>query len=1024
MIFIVTQVILSNGFSQDCSVNFFSKSYTGDGFKLGGSQGDRLTILPDSSMIMCNSRFIARIYKNAEVAWSKSFNSSGGNTSNAIADYDGGIVCAIGNSIIKFDTSGNIIYQKKMHFDMDNGYDITNSESFRDIAMLENGDKVVLYEDFGGRYGGYLLRFDRDMTVIKWCKNLRFNDNINFTNMLIEGGKIVLAGLCKENYYGASLGFLASVDWGNGSLIRTGYFNCPNLGSLRSLYKGNGQYFLSGTLLNQTFADGRYCYIRIDSLFNVLAIRRIVGYTDNFGTTFSFAPQSDNSLYGMIGRGLTATIFNIDKQDSINWFQGYLIGGYPHDVKQNTEALFFAADWDYNAVGVGAKSTFTIYKTDFNGNISNNCMSKLTATFATNKYNFSKFTPAVTLQLTNKVCILGNGNLTNSNYPLVSSGCSYNSVCNSVKLIGDTAICNGLPVLFKGRRNSACKSPVSWSIIPHSPFTVVNDSVISVNFLNNGNYKIISQINDRCNVYKDSINVHVNSSGLLDMPNDSILCAGNAIKLSAGNQFKTYQWQDASADSFFVVNQPGKYFITVKDYCDKMYSDTININPANFYFSLGKDTVKCNSDSLIFKATSGFYNYLWPYQYNLKNVNDSTVIVYPHVDTVYIATAEKMPGCFVRDTVRVVVNRSPLIKLGNDTTLCSNEEWVLDAGMGFSSYLWSNGSSLQSIKILNSGLYSIRAKDLNGCYSTDTILVERQNPPSFSLGADTTLCTGKAIVLKTDVFGTTLWQDGSTQQQFTVVKAGLYWLQLNKNGCSFRDTIFVNYKPLPLVSLGNDTTICEGVVKVLTVNPPYTTIRWQNSSSASTLNVSSAGTYSVVVDLNGCTTSDTIHILQKMKPRFDLGKDTFLCIGETLPIKVEGNATTYFWSTGATTSSYTIAIPGKYKLTGTNSCGTFSDELNVNIGVCNIDMPTAFTPNNDGLNDLFRIKYPQSIKSVVICIFNRFGQRVFTTTDKTRGWDGTVNGMPQNSGNYIWTINYETVDGVKGDLKGSVLLLR
>jgi len=353
IIFIVTQLFFTKGFSQDCSVNFFAKSYTGWGFNTGGSQGDKLTILPDSSMIMCNSQLIARIYKNTEVAWSKSLYSFGGNTSNAIADYDGGIVCVMGNNIIKFDTSGNIIYQKKMNFNIDNGHDVTYSESFKDIAMLENGDKLVLYEDVSGKYGGYLIRYDRDMTVIKWCKNLRFNDNINFTNLIIDGGKIVLAGICKEFYFAAPVGFLVSVDAGNGSLIRTGFFDCANLGGLRNLYKGDGQYFLTGNLINQTYTDGSYFYIRIDSLLNVVAMRGIVGYTDNFSTTISLTAQSDNSFYGIIGRGITATIFNIDKQDSIKWFQSYLIGGYPHDVKQNTEGLFFAADWDYNAVGVG-----------------------------------------------------------------------------------------------------------------------------------------------------------------------------------------------------------------------------------------------------------------------------------------------------------------------------------------------------------------------------------------------------------------------------------------------------------------------------------------------------------------------------------------------------------------------------------------------------------------------------------------------------------------------------------------------
>ena len=198
--------------------------------------------------------------------------------------------------------------KKKINMNTDNGYDITYSQSLRDIGILDNGDKIVLYEDRSGPYGGYLFRFNKDMTAIKWCKNIRYA-GINFTNILIEGNKIVVAGASAQNYNPATFAFLASFDANSGSLIKANFFNCENLGVVSRLYKGNGQYFLTGALVNQTYAEGRYCYMRIDADFNLLAIRRIVGYTDYFLTTFSFAPQNDNSLYGMAGRGgFTTTI--------------------------------------------------------------------------------------------------------------------------------------------------------------------------------------------------------------------------------------------------------------------------------------------------------------------------------------------------------------------------------------------------------------------------------------------------------------------------------------------------------------------------------------------------------------------------------------------------------------------------------------------------------------------------------------------------------------------------------------------
>ena len=1027
VIFIIMLIISGNVFSQNCSVNLFFKSYTGDGFAIGGSHDDRLTILPDSSMIMCNSLFIARIYQNTDVAWSKSYLGYTGKSSNALADYDGGIVCALGNNICKFDTSGNVVYQKKIAFALDNGNDVTNLLSFRDIAILEDGDKVVLYEDVTGRYGGYLCRFDKDMTIVKWCKNIRYNNDIYFTNMVVDGSKIILSGLCKEFYYSAPYIFLAAINSGDGSLSRAGYLNCPDLGSLNRLYKGNGQYFLTGNLLNQTDAAGKYFYIRIDSLFNGLSMRRIIGYTDYFGTSYSLAPQNDNSLYGIIGRGIGATIFKIDKQDSINWHKAYLIGGYPHDVKQTAEALFFAADWDYNAVGVGAKSTFTICKTDYNGNILNNCMTQLSSIFETNNYNFSPVTPSVLLQATGKLCKITTGNSTFSNYVLDPFGCSYNSVCDSISLIGDTAVCNRLPVHFTGRRNSTCNNPVSWSVYPAADFTILNDSTISVNFINSGNYKVISKINDRCYEYNDSINVHVNLSRLMDIPGDSILCAGNTIKLSAGNQFKNYEWQDGSADSVFIINQTGKFYITVKDYCDNVYSDTINITPANFYFSLGNDTVKCNADRLMLKATTGFSNYQWPLQYNLETVDDSTVIVNPHTDTMYIATAEKMPGCFVKDSIYVTVFHSLPVLLGNDTSLCTGQSLLLDAGNNFSLYNWSTGDVSNTITVNNTGTYILKATAANGCSSEDTLKILNITPaPSFKLGNDTTLCQGQKLSFNFNLTNAAyLWNNGSILDNEKIQTPGKYWLKVIQQGCSAIDTINVFYKPSPVVHLGQDTVLCDGIIKQLKAFNNDATYMWQDGSNKASYIVTTTGLYSVLVEISGCKTNDSVSVTYKSKPVIGLVKDTFICKGQEIILNPRAaSGDNYLWQDGSSNISLKLKEPGIYTLIASNECGITKNTVNVNLGTCELYMPTAFTPDNNGINDVFRVKNIFAVKDFSFIIYNRFGEIVFESNSINIGWDGLYKGTTQNAGAYIWMISYIGSNNIKKIAKGTVLLIR
>jgi gliding motility-associated-like protein len=87
-------------------------------------------------------------------------------------------------------------------------------------------------------------------------------------------------------------------------------------------------------------------------------------------------------------------------------------------------------------------------------------------------------------------------------------------------------------------------------------------------------------------------------------------------------------------------------------------------------------------------------------------------------------------------------------------------------------------------------------------------------------------------------------------------------------------------------------------------------------------------------------------------------------------------------------------------------------------------VPNAFTPNGDGANDVFRIRNPGLVRTFAMTIFNRWGQKVFETTDPYKGWDGTLGGRLQNSGNYVWNIHYTDIVGNSADKGGVVLLIR
>jgi gliding motility-associated-like protein len=235
----------------------------------------------------------------------------------------------------------------------------------------------------------------------------------------------------------------------------------------------------------------------------------------------------------------------------------------------------------------------------------------------------------------------------------------------------------------------------------------------------------------------------------------------------------------------------------------------------------------------------------------------------------------------------------------------------------------------------------------------------------------------------------------------------------------------VTVKPTPVVNLGNDTTICEGQSVLLNAFIPNATYEWQDGTASAEYEVSRAGTYSVVVNLDNCTSSGTVNIKQTAKPYFTLGKDSAICNGETYVIQPSLNTpATFLWQDGSTAPSFAVNHEGIYFLTATNECGSHTDSITITKSLCNILMPSGFTPNGDGLNDVFRVKYPFAVTHFHFIVTDRWGEAVFETTDIHRGWDGTFKGEPAVAGIYVWVISFTDIDGHDQQLKGTIDLIR
>jgi gliding motility-associated-like protein len=158
-----------------------------------------------------------------------------------------------------------------------------------------------------------------------------------------------------------------------------------------------------------------------------------------------------------------------------------------------------------------------------------------------------------------------------------------------------------------------------------------------------------------------------------------------------------------------------------------------------------------------------------------------------------------------------------------------------------------------------------------------------------------------------------------------------------------------------------------------------------------------------------------------------LPPDTAICTYESLTLRAKSGYNNYIWSDNSSGPVITIKQPGLYYLevTDENSCvGT--DSILVNSKQCAIGfhIPSAFTPNGDGKNDIFRPLLYGDILAYKFAIYNRWGQPVFQSSDPSKGWDGNVTGVPQDTNTFAWICQYQLAGEPAKTEKGTVVLIR
>lgn len=418
-------------------------------------------------------------------------------------------------------------------------------------------------------------------------------------------------------------------------------------------------------------------------------------------------------------------------------------------------------------------------------------------------------------------------------------------------------------------------------------------------------------------------------------------------------------------------------------------------------------------------------------------------------------------GC--RDTVEKLVSiieKPPITLAFRDTLICVNDPLTLQAsGSGVFSWtplinITGANTATPTVSPIVTTTYFVDL-DENGCKNRDSVRVNVVDHVTLSVMSDTLICRGDTVQLRIQSDALSYqWTpspqiiDPSVKDPMVYTSAVFTDFQVSAfiGGCVASRTIRVATVPYPSVNAGTDSTVCYNTVAFLRGSTDGSTWNWSppNSISNPDALISAANpprTTDFVLtayDTRGCPkpSRDTVKITVHPKMNVSAGSDTAVIVNQPLQLQATG-AEFFSWSPAFFLNATNISDPVAsfpdptsfitYKVVATSAAGC-KDSAFVRIQVFKggpvIFVPTAFTPNGDGRNDLLR-PIAAGIKQIEFFnIYNRWGQLVFSTRVNGQGWDGRINGVLQNTGTFVWQVKAVDFTGRAYFEKGHFTLIR
>lgn len=578
-------------------------------------------------------------------------------------------------------------------------------------------------------------------------------------------------------------------------------------------------------------------------------------------------------------------------------------------------------------------------------------------------------------------------------------------------------------------------------------------------------------IMDEIRIYNRALNIQeidtlCNSCSLsLNAPPVPPICAGQSTPLSVTGA-STYSWVPSAGLSNPNIGNPianpnvtTTYTITGTNAnaCSATTTLTVVVNPSPALVVLPVNPSICLGQSVQLIA-SGAMSYTWLPSTGLSNANIANPIANPSATTTYTITGSNANACSATTTLTINVGTTLNITTNpSNPSLCMGQSIPLICSGAASSYSWQPATGLSNAGIANptanpttTTTYTVTASNAQGCSGSATVLVAVWPLPNIGVSPSiNNICRGDSVLLQLSGGLNYTWMpnqfiamQGNNAAYVFPNQSLIYTITgYDIHNCSNTASAVVNVYSQPdimITSVGlgicvGDSATLKAMGGINYTWEPAATV-YPNTGNPVHAFPTQTTIYTVTgTDANGCTNTATYDVYVSNMLDFKVVKNRDIECGFNQAQLFASGADIYSWwpSTGlSNTNSATPIVQidetTTYYVTGVKGNCLFTDSITVFVYKNNetdVFIPNAFSPNSDGVNDCVKPKHQANFIRYYFTVYNRFGNKVFSTYNPNDCWNGQYKYKDADVGVYFYYLQCETNCGTILK-KGDIMLMR